>query len=61
MQQSKNNPMYIRNLDKKIHQKIERISKETNVAKWLVVEKLLADSLGVKTKNKLDLSKWLKI
>lgn len=52
--------LYARKLDSKVHTKIDKIVKETGVAKWLVVEKVLADALGVKVKNKIDLSSWLK-
>ena len=54
------NPMYVRDLDKKIGKKISSLSKSSKIPKWVVVESLLAKALNVESKNKLDLGKWLK-
>ena len=53
-------PLYTRKLDPKVHKKIDAIVKKTGLTKWLIVEALLAKTLKVKTKNDLDLSKWIK-
>ncbi len=53
--------LYAKKCDVKIIEKIDNITEKTGVAKWVVIESILATSLGIKTNNKLDLKKWLKI
>ena len=52
--------LYAKKVDVKTIEKIDKITEELQVSKWLVIDKILAEALGTKTKNKLDLSKWLK-
>ncbi len=52
-------PLFANKVDNKTHAKIDKITAETGVAKWFVIDKLLSEALGIKTNNKLDLSKWL--
>ena len=55
------NAMYLRKMNEKVHKKIDKIVEETKVPKWMIVENLLSNSLGIKTKkNGLDLKKWLR-
>lgn len=53
--------LYAKKIDAKVIDKIDVIAKNLQVSKWLVVEKLLSQALGVKNKNPLDLAKWLKL
>lgn len=53
-------PLYVRNLDSKAHKKLDKIKKETGLAKWLIVENILCTTLGGKPSTKVDLSRWVK-
>jgi len=52
--------LFANKVDKRIHKKIDKIVKDTGVAKWVVIDKLLGNALNVKTTNPLDVSKWVK-
>ena len=41
-------------------EKIDKISAELDVAKWVIIDKVLSEALGTKTKNAIDIKKWLK-
>lgn len=53
-------PFYMRELNNKVHDKLEKISKETGLSKWIIAEKVLENSLNVKGNQSIDLSKYLK-
>lgn len=66
MSNAKNNvprhkALYVRKVDSRSLTKIERIVGELDLPKWVVVDAILSQALGVKTKTPLDLGKWLKI
>lgn len=52
--------LYAKKVDIRTWDKIDKIVKKTEMSKWRVIDKILSEALGIKTKNELDLSKWLK-
>lgn len=52
--------MYCRQMSDKVLVKIESKATELGIAKWLLVEKLLEDGLGIKDEG-VDLGKFLGI
>jgi hypothetical protein len=52
--------MYLRQLSDKVHAKLDSKATELGIAKWLLIEKILEDHLGIED-NELDLSKFLGI
>lgn len=53
--------LYAKKVDVKTMDKIDKIVEELDVSKWMVIDSLLSSALGIKTKNPLDLKKWLKL
>jgi len=54
--------LYAKKVNDKTYAKIDKIVKSTGVSKWMVIDKILSEALGVSNpSNRLDLSKWLKI
>lgn len=54
-------PLFCNKCDVRTIDKIDQIAEELEVAKWMVIDSILSSSLGFKSKNSLDLSKWLKV
>jgi len=53
--------LYSKKVDVKTIDKIDKIVKKLDISKWIVIDKLLSEALGIKTNNALDLKKWLKV
>lgn len=53
-------PLYAKKVDMKTYKKIDSIVEALDVSKWVVIDKILSEALGIKTNNPIDLSKWLK-
>jgi len=51
---------FMKQLNIKVHTKLNKIAKETGISKWLIAEAVLENSLNVKGKSNVDLSKYLK-
>jgi len=52
--------LYAKKVNVKTIEKIDKIYKETGLSKHLIIDKLLSTSLGIKTSNSVDLTKYLK-
>ena len=53
-------PLFVKKFRGKTNKKLEKISKDTGLAKWLLIDHIVSTSLGIETESKLDLKKWLK-
>jgi len=52
--------LFANKVNMQTHEKIDAIVEKTAVSKWMVIDKILSEALGIKTNNPLDLSKWVK-
>jgi len=53
-------PLYTKKLDIKTMEKIDSLVQKLDVSKWMVVDSILSTALGIKTKNPIDITKYLK-
>lgn len=51
--------LFAKKVNVKTIDKIDKIHNQTGLSKHLIIDKLLSTSLGIKTNNTVDLSKYL--
>ena len=52
--------LYAKKIDVKAMKKIDQIKEELDVSKHLVINSIICTALGIDSKNRLNLKKWLK-
>ena len=52
-------PLYLKNISDEVNEKLNVKASELNIAKWLLVEKVLEDYLGIKNTDSIDVTQFV--
>lgn len=54
-------PLYLKQLSDEVLKNVDRVARESGLAKWLLIEIILEDHFDIKNSNKIDLKKYVGI
>lgn len=54
-------PLYLKQLSDEVLKNVDRVARESGLAKWLLIEIILEDHFDIKNHNKIDLKKYVGI
>lgn len=54
-------PLYLKQISDEVVRNVDRVARESGLAKWLLIEVILENHFDIKNDNKIDLKKYIGI